>query len=80
MDGTPWAEWTPGSEAPVFEPGAPGWGRRLPIGAEIRPEGGVDFRVWAPDRHRVEIAIESGPGARGRRPFPGRIGSGRGFG
>jgi maltooligosyltrehalose trehalohydrolase len=31
--------------------------RRLPVGAEIMPEG-VDFRVWAPKRNRVEAVIE----------------------
>ncbi|HZI17417.1 MAG TPA: malto-oligosyltrehalose trehalohydrolase [Pyrinomonadaceae bacterium] len=33
--------------------------RRLPVGAEPRP-GGVDFRVWAPKRRRVEVLIEDG--------------------
>ena len=35
-----------------------GWnpGRRLPIGAEARPGGGVHFRVWAP-RHPA-VAVE----------------------
>jgi maltooligosyltrehalose trehalohydrolase len=36
--------------------------RRLPIGAEVLPEGGVHFRVWAPRRRRVEVALE-GAGA-----------------
>lgn len=31
--------------------------RRLPIGAEILPEG-VNFRVWAPDCQKVEVIIE----------------------
>src|SRR5208337_2023464 len=31
-------------------------GRRLPIGAEARPGGGVHFRVWAP-RHPA-VAVE----------------------
>ncbi len=35
--------------------------RRLPIGAEVLPEGGVRFRVWAPGRHRVGVAIDHGP-------------------
>ena len=30
--------------------------RRLPIGAEARPGGGVHFRVWAP-RHPA-VAVE----------------------
>ncbi len=37
--------------------------RRLPIGAEIMPQGGVHFRVWAPDRRRVEVILEAGPGS-----------------
>ncbi len=35
----------------------PAW-RRLPVGAELAPEGGVHFRVWAPRVGRVEV--ESG--------------------
>ena len=31
--------------------------RRLPIGAEIIPQGGVSFRVWAPKCQKVEVAI-----------------------
>lgn len=34
------------------------------IGAEPVP-GGVEFRVWAEDRRRVEVLIESGPGGNG---------------
>ncbi len=33
--------------------------RRLPVGAEV-VEGGTHFRVWAPRRNRVEVAIEGG--------------------
>jgi maltooligosyltrehalose trehalohydrolase len=33
------------------------------VGAEILPEGGVHFRVWAPRRKRVEVVLEDGPGA-----------------
>lgn len=36
-------------------------GRRLPVGAEVMEEG-VQFRVWAPLRHRVEVQLESSPG------------------
>lgn len=36
--------------------------RRLPIGAEVLPRGGVHFRVWAPDRRRVAVVLEGGPG------------------
>jgi maltooligosyltrehalose trehalohydrolase len=32
--------------------------RRFPIGSEVS-EDGVHFRVWAPDRHRVEVVLES---------------------
>ncbi|HXG13439.1 MAG TPA: malto-oligosyltrehalose trehalohydrolase [Gemmataceae bacterium] len=34
--------------------------RRLPIGAEVQPAGGVHFRVWAPRRQRVEVVLEGG--------------------
>ena len=37
--------------------------RRLPVGAEVQPEGGVHFRVWAPQRERVRVVLESGAGA-----------------
>jgi maltooligosyltrehalose trehalohydrolase len=37
--------------------------RRLPVGAEKRHAGGVDFRVWAPDRSQVRVVLESGPGS-----------------
>jgi maltooligosyltrehalose trehalohydrolase len=36
--------------------------RRLPVGAELLPGGGVHFRVWAPRRKSVEVVIE-GEGA-----------------
>jgi maltooligosyltrehalose trehalohydrolase len=36
--------------------------RRLPVGAEALPGGGVHFRVWAPRRGRVEVVFE-GEGA-----------------
>jgi len=32
---------------------------RLGIGAEVR-DGGVRFRVWAPERRKVEVVVESG--------------------
>jgi maltooligosyltrehalose trehalohydrolase len=35
--------------------------RRLPIGAEIQQDG-VHFRVWAPDRRRVEVVLEEPAG------------------
>ncbi|HSL70041.1 MAG TPA: alpha-amylase family glycosyl hydrolase, partial [Longimicrobiales bacterium] len=37
--------------------------RTLPIGAEPIGRGGVDFRVWAPDRQGIEVVLEHGPGA-----------------
>lgn len=37
--------------------------RRMPVGAEVLPEGGVHFRVWAPRAARVEVVLEGGPGA-----------------
>jgi maltooligosyltrehalose trehalohydrolase len=37
------------------------WDRRLPVGAEMVPGGGVNFRVWAPRRLRVEVVFEGGP-------------------
>src|SRR5690349_18417522 len=37
-------------------------GSRVAVGAEVRPEGGVSFRVWAPSRRRVEVLIEGVPG------------------
>ena len=32
--------------------------RRLPVGAEPQPGGSVHFRVWAPRRRTVEVALE----------------------
>jgi maltooligosyltrehalose trehalohydrolase len=39
--------------------------RRLPVGAEILPSGEAHFRVWAPRRRSVEVALEGG----GRTPL-----------
>jgi maltooligosyltrehalose trehalohydrolase len=36
--------------------------RRLPVGAEVQPGGGVHFRVWAPRTHGVEVVVEGGDG------------------
>ena len=36
--------------------------RRLPVGAELHRDGGVDVRVWAPKRRRVAVVVESGRG------------------
>jgi len=32
--------------------------RKLPVGAEMLPKGGVHFRVWAPARKKVELVLE----------------------
>lgn len=40
-----------------------GRSRRLPIGAEVMAQGGVEFRVWAPAALSVEVVLEAGPGA-----------------
>jgi maltooligosyltrehalose trehalohydrolase len=37
-------------------------GCAFPLGAAVEP-GAVRFRVWAPKRRRVEVLLESGPGA-----------------
>lgn len=42
-----------------------GVSRRLPVGAEILGQSGVNFRVWAPDRRRVRVVLEGGPGVYG---------------
>lgn len=34
--------------------------RRYPIGAELLPEGGAHFRVWAPGRRSVAVVLEDG--------------------
>jgi maltooligosyltrehalose trehalohydrolase len=36
--------------------------RRLPVGAEPQPGGGVHFRVWAPRRKRIAVILERGGG------------------
>lgn len=37
--------------------------RRYPIGAEVQPDGGTHFRVWAPRPKKVDVVLEVGPGA-----------------
>src|SRR5687767_12412009 len=32
--------------------------RRLPVGAEVQPQGGVHFRVYAPERRRVQVVFD----------------------
>jgi maltooligosyltrehalose trehalohydrolase len=34
--------------------------RRLPVGAEVQPQGGVHFRVWAPESKRVSVVLGQG--------------------
>ena len=31
--------------------------RKLPIGAEVLPSGGVHFRVWAPKPRKIELVL-----------------------
>src|SRR5208283_6024891 len=40
--------------------------RRLPIGAEVLPEGGVHFRVWAPKCDSVAVELSEDPEFSGR--------------
>src|SRR5438874_10260720 len=47
-------------ETTMDEQGRP---RRRSIGAMVLPQGGVQFRVWAPRCRRVEVVLEGGPGA-----------------
>jgi maltooligosyltrehalose trehalohydrolase len=35
--------------------------RRSPVGAEVLPDGGTHFRVWAPGRRKVEVVLEGQP-------------------
>jgi maltooligosyltrehalose trehalohydrolase len=37
--------------------------RRYPIGAEVQPDGGTHFSVWASRPNKVEVLLEAGPGA-----------------
>jgi maltooligosyltrehalose trehalohydrolase len=43
--------------------------RRMPIGAELLPDGGVHFRLWAPKRTGVSVVLEAGPGAPAEIPL-----------
>src|SRR5579859_6528534 len=52
--------------------------RRLPIGAEIQPDGSTHFRVWAPRRRKVEVVLE-GPAEGSHRLHPGVEGYFAGF-
>src|SRR4051794_3894548 len=61
--------------------------RKLPVGAEVQPGGGVHFRVWAPKCRKIEVVREgeAGPDASeeavGLEPESGGYfaGLGRGF-
>ena len=33
------------------------------FGAEVQPDGGVAFRIWAPERRQARVILESGAGA-----------------
>ena len=37
-------------------------GRRLPVGADVVPGGGVHFRVWAPKRKSVDVVLAPAQG------------------
>jgi maltooligosyltrehalose trehalohydrolase len=47
----------------MHTPTPPKTARRLPVGADLLPDGGVHFRVWAPRRQRVSVVLEAGPGS-----------------
>ena len=38
--------------------------RRLPIGAEVQPDGSTHFRVWAPSTQQVAVTIDRVTGGR----------------
>lgn len=44
--------------------------RRLPVGADVQPTGGVHFRVWAPRCQKVEVVFEANPEAGGQNLSP----------
>jgi len=46
----------------------------MPFGAELDPEGGVDFRLWAPDHDGITLELEVGPGAPASLPLERRVG------
>jgi maltooligosyltrehalose trehalohydrolase len=50
--------------------------RRLPVGAEVVPGGGVHFRVWAPKYDRVEAVLDGGAGTLALEAEPGGYFSG----
>ena len=48
--------------------------RRMPIGAEVQPQGGVHFRVWAPQRSAVAVLVAAPGGAVGAQALSHRGG------
>jgi maltooligosyltrehalose trehalohydrolase len=36
--------------------------RRVPVGAEVRDDGSISFRLWAPAAPQVEVVLEAGAG------------------
>jgi maltooligosyltrehalose trehalohydrolase len=48
--------------------------RRLPVGAEVQPGGGVHFRIWSPRSGQVEVVVHAAAGEEDRsfslRPEP----------
>jgi maltooligosyltrehalose trehalohydrolase len=57
-----------GQGLPVRRDRGAGPVRRLPVGAEVQPGGGVHFRLWAPRVREVAVEIQDAPG--GARPVP----------
>ena len=45
-------------EPPTTPERASGFVRRLPVGAEPQPAGGVHFRVWAPRVRGIVVEID----------------------
>jgi maltooligosyltrehalose trehalohydrolase len=41
--------------------------RHLPVGGELLPGGGAHFRVWSPERRRMEVVFEPEDGGTGRQ-------------
>lgn len=46
------------------------WQRRWPIGAELQPDGGAHFRVWAPDHQQIQVVLDL---ASSNRKQPGGV-------
>lgn len=44
--------------------------RRLPVGAEVQPDGGVHFRVWAPRVHQVALLLAEAGDLRDAQEIP----------